>query len=119
MLAEQRVVEEIIMISIGEFSRICHVTTRTLRHYDEIGLLKPTYTNDENNYRFYDVSQIRKMLLINRLKRYSFSLCEIKEMIYDKNLDYIMDKLSDKKIEIQKKMMNLIQMKMIQKLQFQ
>lgn len=92
------------MISIGEFSRICHVTTRTLRHYDEIGLLKPTYTNDENNYRFYDVSQIRKMLLINRLKRYSFSLCEIKEMIYDKNLDYIMDKLSDKKIEIQKKM---------------
>lgn len=92
------------MISIGEFSKICHVTTRTLRHYDDIGLLKPKYTNDENNYRFYEVSQIRKMLLINRLKRYSFSLGEIRDVIADKNPNYIIDKLNDKKVEIQKKM---------------
>lgn len=91
------------MISIGEFSKICHVTTRTLRHYDEIGLLKPMYTNDENNYRFYDVSQIRKMLLINKLKRYSFSLGEIKEMIYDKNPNYIIGKLSDKKMKYKRR----------------
>lgn len=99
------------MISIGEFSKICHVTTRTLRHYDEIGLLKPMYTNDENNYRFYDVSQIRKMLLINKLKRYSFSLGEIKEMIYDKNPNYIIGKLSDKKNEIQKKIIEFDEIK--------
>ena len=29
------------MLSIGEFSKICQVTVKTLRHYDRIGLLKP------------------------------------------------------------------------------
>ena len=99
--------EAAIMISIGEFSKICHVTTRTLRHYDDIGLLKPIHINEENNYRFYDISQIRKMLLINRLKRYSFSLEEIRSMIDDENPDYVIEKLYNKKSEIQEKMIQL------------
>ena len=69
------------MLSIGEFSKICHVTTRTLRHYDDIDLIKPVKINGENNYRFYEVSQVRIMLLINRLKNYNFSLDEIKEIL--------------------------------------
>ena len=68
------------MLSIGEFSKICHVTTRTLRHYDDIDLIKPVKINGENNYRFYEVSQVRIMLLINRLKNYNFSLDEIKDL---------------------------------------
>ena len=39
------------MLSIGEFSRICKVSTKTLRYYDEIGLIKPSKINPENNYR--------------------------------------------------------------------
>ncbi len=33
------------MLSIGEFSKICHVTTRALRHYDDIDLIKPVKIN--------------------------------------------------------------------------
>ena len=33
------------MLSIGEFSRICKVSTKTLRYYDEIGLIKPSKIN--------------------------------------------------------------------------
>lgn len=62
------------MLSIGEFSKICKVTTRTLRHYDEIGLIKPRFVNEENGYRFYETNQIRDMLLVSRLKEYDFSL---------------------------------------------
>lgn len=39
------------MLSIGEFSKLCMVTTKTLRHYDLIGLLKPKELNNENGYK--------------------------------------------------------------------
>ena len=66
------------MLSIGEFSNICKVSTKTLRYYAEIGLLEPSEVNPENGYRYYSIEQLEKMLFINRLKAYSFSLDEIK-----------------------------------------
>ncbi|MBQ3600806.1 MAG: MerR family transcriptional regulator [Lachnospiraceae bacterium] len=66
------------MLSIGEFSNICKVSTKTLRYYAEIGLLEPSVINPENGYRYYDIEQLETMLFINRLKTYSFSLDEIK-----------------------------------------
>lgn len=64
------------MLTIGEFSRTCFVTKKTLRHYDEIGLLQPAHVA-ENGYRYYTADQIRTMRLILRLKTYGFSLPEI------------------------------------------
>lgn len=69
------------MFSIGEFSRLCMVTTKTLRHYDSIGLLKPAQQNEETGYRYYDVSQLNDMLLILKLKDYGFSLEEISGLL--------------------------------------
>ncbi|MDA7026674.1 MerR family transcriptional regulator [Bacillus sp. CLL-7-23] len=65
------------MLSIGEFSKICGVSAKTLRYYDEIGLIKPDEVNEENGYRYYSIKQLKKMLLINRLKTYNFSLEDI------------------------------------------
>lgn len=70
------------MLSIGEFSKICKVSAKTLRYYAEIGLILPGERNPENGYRFYAIEQLETMLLINRLKSYNFSLEEIK-MILD------------------------------------
>ncbi|MBD2864776.1 MerR family transcriptional regulator [Paenibacillus oceani] len=69
------------MLSIGEFSKICGVSTKTLRYYDEIGLIKPDEIHSDNGYRYYAVGQLNKMLLINRLKSYQFSLEEIKAVL--------------------------------------
>lgn len=91
------------MLSIGEFSKICAVTTRTLRYYDNIDLIKPKQINKENNYRFYDVSQIRNMLLIKRLKEYNFSLEEIAEIIKTENKNYTLQKIKQKEQEIKYK----------------
>ncbi|WP_042161040.1 MerR family transcriptional regulator [Paenibacillus gorillae] len=65
------------MLSIGEFSKICEVSTKTLRYYDEIGLLHPDEINVDNGYRYYSIRQLETMLWINRLKSYHFSLEEI------------------------------------------
>lgn len=69
------------MLSIGEFSKICRVSAKTLRYYSEIGLLLPDEINPENGYRYYSINQLETMLFINRLKSYSFSLEEIKAIL--------------------------------------
>ncbi|MFR1518818.1 MAG: MerR family transcriptional regulator [Clostridia bacterium] len=69
------------MLSIGAFSKITNVTTKTLRYYDEIGLLKPICVDPDSGYRYYDVAQLKTVLLITKLKRYFFSLSEIASVI--------------------------------------
>lgn len=65
------------MLSVGEFSKICLVSVKTLHHYDRIGLLKPAQVDAVTGYRYYEVAQIERMLLIARLKRYGMTLVEI------------------------------------------
>jgi DNA-binding transcriptional MerR regulator len=77
------------MLSIGEFSKICMCTTKTLRHYDRIGLLKPACYNAENGYRYYESKQLFDMLLIQKLKSYGFSLKEIKKLIPGKQKELL------------------------------
>lgn len=69
------------MLTIGEFSNICRVSAKTLRYYAEIGLILPEEINPENGYRYYSINQLEKMLLINRLKSYCFSLEEIRSIL--------------------------------------
>ena len=46
------------MLQIGEFSKICQVSVKTLRHYDKIGLLAPAEVDRFTGYRYYRVEQI-------------------------------------------------------------
>lgn len=91
------------MLSIGEFSKICSVTTKTLRYYDEINLIKPIHINDENGYRYYDISQLKILLTVNRLKMYELSLDEIAEIINDGSDVLLLQKISKKERELQAK----------------
>mgnify|MGYP002225606548 CR=1 FL=1 len=53
---------------IGEFSKLCQVTVKTLRHYEEIGLMIPL-KYEWTGYRYYDISQLRCMSRIVYLKQ--------------------------------------------------
>ncbi|HJH06342.1 MAG TPA: MerR family transcriptional regulator, partial [Fusobacterium ulcerans] len=46
------------MYKIGLFSQITKTTIKALRYYDEVGLLKPSIINKENNYRYYTTKQL-------------------------------------------------------------
>lgn len=59
------------MLSIGQFSKLSRVTTKMLRYYDEIDLLKPAYINHENGYCYYHTQQFIIILFINKLKKYN------------------------------------------------
>jgi len=57
------------------------VSAKTLRYYDEIELLKPTYVDGSNQYRYYSAEQVMDLLRITELKEYGFSLEEIKLLL--------------------------------------
>lgn len=65
------------MFQIGEFSRIARVSTRQLRHYDELGLLKPVRIDPETGYRYYSVTQLPQLNRILVLKDLGLTLDQI------------------------------------------
>lgn len=69
------------MYQIGLFSKINHITTKTLRHYDEIGLLKPNHVDYLTGYRYYTSEQLPKIHQILALKQLGLSLNEIKTVM--------------------------------------
>ena len=65
------------MIRIGDFSKLSRVSIKTLRYYDEMGLLKPIEVDRFTGYRYYDFHQLPRLYRILALKELGFSLEEI------------------------------------------
>ncbi|BBF42748.1 transcriptional regulator, MerR family [Lachnospiraceae bacterium KM106-2] len=65
---------------IGVFSKMNKATVKTLRHYDEIGLLKPAYVESFTNYRYYSSDQLPILHQIMALRSMGFSLEEIRQV---------------------------------------
>ena len=72
-------------LKIGEFSQMMQVTVKTLRHYEQKGLLMPDEVDEWTGYRYYSIEQMQKLNTIRDFQRLGFSLDEIKEL-YDYEL---------------------------------
>ncbi|WP_075982832.1 MerR family transcriptional regulator [Bacillus massilinigeriensis] len=70
---------------ISKLAEEFKVSTRTIRYYEELGLLKPE--RSESGKRLFSKKDYTRLRLIFRGKRYGFQLDEIKEMIelFDKD----------------------------------
>lgn len=86
----------------GKFAQACQTTKDTLRHYDEIGLLKPTAVN-ENGYKVYCASQIIDFLTIASLQEVGFSLEEIRNFQKQHDPAMTLRLFNSKKAEIEAK----------------
>jgi effector-binding domain-containing protein len=69
------------MIRIGDFSKLSRVSVKTLRYYDEMGLLKPVEVDRFTGYRYYDFHQLPRLYRILALKDLGFSLEEIGRLL--------------------------------------
>ncbi len=69
------------MIRIGDFSKLSRVSVKTLRYYDEVGLLKPLYVDRFTGYRSYEYHQLVRLNRILALKDLGFSLEEIGQLL--------------------------------------
>jgi DNA-binding transcriptional MerR regulator/effector-binding domain-containing protein len=72
------------MLRIGDFSKLSQVTVKALRHYDEIGLLKPARVDDFTGYRYYTASQLPTLNRIVALKNMGLSLTDVARLTTDK-----------------------------------
>lgn len=69
------------MVKIGEFSKLSMAPVKTLRYYDEIGLLRPAHVDEFTGYRYYAVEQLPRLNRILALKELGFSLEQIARLL--------------------------------------
>ncbi len=69
------------MFKIGDFSKLSQVSVKTLRYYDEIGLLKPVEIDRFTGYRYYSASQLSRLNRILLLKDLGLSLDQIGRLL--------------------------------------
>lgn len=93
------------MYKIGLFSQITKTTIKALRYYDEVGLLKPSIINKENNYRYYTTKQLYTLHKILCLKQMGFSISEISTILNNDNIKQIINR---KKINLEKEIICLV-----------
>ena len=93
------------MFKIGEFSRLSRVSVRMLRHYDQLGLLKPSQTDVSTNYRYYSADQLPRLNRILALRDLGFSLEQIAGLL-DEELppDQLLGMLKLKRAEMEQQM---------------
>ena len=93
------------MFKIGEFSKLSHVTVKTLRYYDKIGLLKPAEVDRFTSYRYYSASQLPRLNRILALKDLGLSLDQIARLLdHDLPPDQIRGMLRLKQVELQEQL---------------
>lgn len=74
-------------MQINEFAKLAGVSVRTIRYYDEIGLLKPALIDQQNGYRFYDEKSFERMQEILFYRELDFPLKSILKILSSPNYD--------------------------------
>jgi DNA-binding transcriptional MerR regulator len=69
------------LLSIGEFSRLTHVSVKALRHYHDLDLLCPTRIDPDSGYRFYATAQAPAAQLIRRFRDLGMPLDQVKVVL--------------------------------------
>jgi len=69
------------MLKIGDFSRLSGTTVKTLRYYDDLGLLRPVHIDAYSGYRFYALEQLPRLNRILAFKDLGFSLEQIRQLL--------------------------------------
>ena len=88
------------MLKIGELSYLYNVSSRTLRYYDEIGLLKPSMVDKFSGYRYYNENKKKELERILELKNLGFTIDEI---LNNKDIDGKLKDLYNEKKDINEK----------------
>ena len=104
--------------AIGEISRLVDLSQRTIRYYEEIGLLH-SVRRIENGKRVYTDTDVRRLKFINRLKVLGLSLGEMVELekIYRKQrnnreiLPKLLQILDERAVQIDERVAQLVALK--------
>ncbi|GAB3161260.1 MerR family transcriptional regulator [Micromonospora sonneratiae] len=68
-------------LAIGQFARLCRLSVKQLRHYDDVGLLPPAHVDPVTGYRYYGRDQVRDALAIALLRTLDVPLSAIAQTL--------------------------------------
>ncbi|MGQ0602529.1 MAG: MerR family transcriptional regulator [Anaerolineales bacterium] len=93
------------MFKIREFARFTRVSVKMLRHYDELGLLRPARVDPATGYRYYSANQMPRLNRLIALKDLGFSLEQIADFLNaDLSPDEIRGMLKLRRAEIKQQL---------------
>ena len=69
------------LYSIGEVSRICNISKKALRFYDQIGIITPDVICKENGYRYYSRETLLTVPIVKYYKQMGFKLEEMQDLV--------------------------------------
>ena len=95
------------LFSIGEISKLFHISISSLRHYENIVLLTPAYISPDSGYRYYSPRQFELFNTIRYLRALDMPLDEIADFLHDREVDKIKKKLCRQKEIIAEKQYEL------------
>jgi DNA-binding transcriptional MerR regulator len=68
-------------LSIGAFSRLTHLSIKTLRYYHEVGLLEPAVVDPDSGYRYYRPGQAHSAHLVRRFRDLGLPVADVKAVL--------------------------------------
>ncbi|MCU1648841.1 MAG: MerR family DNA-binding transcriptional regulator [Nocardia sp.] len=68
-------------LTVGDFSRMTHLSVKTLHHYHQVGLLEPAQIDSRNGYRYYSIDQIPAAQVIRRLRDLDMPIPDVKAVL--------------------------------------
>ncbi len=95
------------LFSIGDVARLFHISVSSLRHYENVGLLTPEYTDPSSGYRYYSVEQFEILNTIRYLRALDMPLSEIADFLRNRDVDRIEEKLQKQKKAVLEKQKEL------------
>lgn len=104
------------LFTIGEMAKLFQMNIRTLRYYDEIGLVHPEETDERTGYRFYSTRQFERLNTIKYLRTLGMPLKKISLFFQNRDVQILEGLLREQQEEIQKQIEVLCQME--RKLQY-
>jgi DNA-binding transcriptional MerR regulator len=70
-----------VLLTIGDFSRMTHLSIKALRHYHDVGLLEPAEIDRSSGYRFYEADQVPIAQVIRRFRDLGMPVDEVKSVL--------------------------------------
>jgi DNA-binding transcriptional MerR regulator len=93
------------MLKIGDFAKLSQVTVKTLRYYDEMGLIKPIEIDRFTGYRYYTFDQLPRLNRILALKDLGLSLEQVAQVLEcDLSAEQLRGMLRLKQVELQQRL---------------
>jgi DNA-binding transcriptional MerR regulator len=83
------------LLSIGSFSVLAGLSVPTLRHYDEVGVLRPASVDERTGYRYYHPDQVHLGRTIRALRAVDLPIDELRDVVEGDDPEYLRGVLRD------------------------